>query len=77
MSKFFSEYAKSLKEIYAKIDTDVQSAETEELKINMRNFKKDLYTLINIAYNNSAIEGRASQVIDEDDSSESDSSTNE
>lgn len=76
MSKFFSEYAKSLKEIYTKIDTDVQSAETEELKINMRNFKKDLYTLINIAYNNSAIEGKASQVIDEDDSSESNSSTN-
>lgn len=62
MSTFFKNYIFSLKEIRTQIDTDIKSADTEEMKINLQGFKNDLSHLIDIAYNNSAIEGKVSQL---------------
>lgn len=62
MSNYFSTYAKTLENLANTISGDVESAKSSDLANQLISFRKDVLMLIAVAYNNSAIESKASKL---------------
>ena len=60
MSAYFKNYISTIEDLINTIDSDASSENDEEMKIQLQSFRKDALMLLAIAYNNSAIEGKAS-----------------
>ncbi len=62
MSTYFKKYIKTLGTLVNTINDDLLNEKDEDIKSTLQSFKNDTLQLVAIAFNNSAIEGKASKL---------------